>query len=167
MARTIAVTTPRLKPTHHGLRASVRAKLRDHISVGCNLAAGRAVGSNERRASLVKPQPGGKQGMIAPRLHLAVATVVEERMTLRALVAWMRVGILAASALSLAGPAVAQQAAQATSPPEKEPQKSPEEEERLGLPVGQSPVPQAWQGYPHRFSSQSAGGPQELRRAHS
>ena len=71
--------------------------------------------------------------MIAPRLHLAVATVAEERMTLRALVAWMRVGILAASALSLAGPAVAQQAAQATSPPEKEPQKSPEEKSDWGF----------------------------------
>ena len=71
--------------------------------------------------------------MIAPRLQLAVATVVEERMTLRALVAWMRVGILAASALSLAGPAVAQQAAQATSPPEKEPQKSPEERSDCGF----------------------------------
>ncbi|MET0218426.1 MAG: hypothetical protein ABW205_10965, partial [Burkholderiales bacterium] len=56
-------------------------------------------------------------------------------MTLRALVAWMRVGILAASALSLAGPAVAQQAAQATSPPEpeKEPQKSPAEKSDWGF----------------------------------
>ncbi|HTG83431.1 MAG TPA: hypothetical protein VL853_01425, partial [Gemmatimonadales bacterium] len=56
-------------------------------------------------------------------------------MTLRALVACMRVGILATSALSLAGPAVAQQAAQATSPPEpeKEPQKSPEEKSDWGF----------------------------------